>query len=264
MDRLECANCGHAISDDGPCPNCGSMERMILYDLLARPEIRDNISFSFRSRIAIWNYYPAAIKFNLKAIETTTDEYLRKALCLQIINSTAMLVEGVITDSMEEDLESVLYIPETREEVRKKLDGLNFSNWRKKKELIIDYLGWNLEQLEGFEIMDILFSLRDNTGHGRSYRLTDARTMQDKVLRRSESIVIENERYADAYRKLHERGWVPPINDYATIQEEVFLWPAVASGFYEIGVIFLHSFFKNIRLKSGVTFRYEFENALKR
>jgi hypothetical protein len=237
---------------------------MMIYDVLSRPEIRDNISLSFRSRIPIWIYYPAAIQFDLKAIDMTIDEHLRKSLCLQVINSTAMLVEGALTDSMEEDLESVLYIPETREEVRKKLDGLNFSNWRKKKELIKEYLGWSLGQLEAFETMELLFSLRDNTGHGRSYRLTDTRTMQGKILRRSEPIGIENKRYADVYRKLEERGWVPPINDYSTIHEEVFLWPVVASGFYENGVAFLRSFFKNIRLKSGVTFRYEFENALKR
>jgi hypothetical protein len=237
---------------------------MILHDLLALPEIRDNISFSFRSRIAIWIYYPTAIKSNLKVIESTTDEHLRKALSLQVINSTAMLVEGIITDSMEEDLESILYILETREEVRSKLEGLNFSNWRKKKEVSKKYLGWSLEQLEGFEFMELLFILRDNTGHGRSYRLTDARTMQDNVLRRSEPVNIENKRYADVYRKLEERGWVPPINDYSTIQEEVFLWPAVASGFYENGITFLRSFFKNIRLKSGVTFKYEFENAMNR
>jgi hypothetical protein len=264
MDHVECANCGTVLAGGGPCPKCGSTDRMMRSDLLARPEVRDNISLSFRSRIPIWIYYPAAIQFNLKAIDATTGGHLQKALCLQVINSTAMLVEGVITDSIEEDLESVLFIPETREGVRNKLDGLNFSNWTKKKKLIKGYLKWDLEQLEGFGIMELLFSLRDNTVHGRSYRLTDSRTMQDKVLRRSEPVAIENKHYAEIYRQLGERGWAPPINDHSTIQDEVFLWPAVASGFYASGLAFLRSFFKNIRLKSGVSFQCEFENALKR
>ena len=263
MDRLECAKCGQLITADGPCPKCGSTERMVLYDLLARPELLGDFSMSFIASIRLWKYLPAAIQSHLAVMDAGGSAKRIKGLCQQSINSMAELVEGVITDNIEEELESLLYIEATREEFRRKLKGLDFSNWRKKKDLAKSVLGWELEKLEYSDTVDLLFKLRDQLGHGRSYKLTDRRYLKDEVLRRMGPIKIESEKYREIYEELQTKGFVPSIEEHDSMNRDMFLIPSVAKGFYAHGVPFLRSFFKNIRLKSGYNMSYEFEDSMK-
>lgn len=263
MDRLECANCGQLITADGPCPKCGSAERMVLYNLLARPELLGNFSMSFIGTIRLWKYLPAAIQSHLAVMEAAESAKRIKGLCQQSINSMAELVEGVITDNIEEELESLLYIEATRDELREKLKGLDFSNWKKKKKLAESVLGWELNTLENSSTMNLLFKLRDQLGHGRSYRLTDRRYLKDKALRRIGAIEIVNEKYKEIYKDLENKGFVPPIEEHESMNMDMFLMPSVAKGFYSHGVAFLRSFFKNIRLRSGYNMSYEFEDSMK-
>ena len=133
----------------------------------------------------------------------------------------------------------------------------------KKKELAVKTLGWDLEKLPSFDMMDLLFNLRDQMGHGRPYKLSDTRYVKDKVLKREGPITIPDEKYTEIYRQLAGKGVLPLLNSIPPLNIDMFLVQPVSIAFYEHGIIFLRSFFGNIRLTSGMDMRYAFENALK-
>ena len=182
MDYLECANCGRGITEDGPCPNCGSTERMMMYDLLTQPEIRGNISMLFVAPIQIWTYLPAAIQSHLKTIAESRNDREIKGLCLESVNSTAAFVEGLVTDYIELELESLLNIEEKRPTIQPILDGMEFKNWRLKKDLIRNHLRWPMQDFDSFDMTNLLFKLRDQLGHGKSYKLADRRHFKEGKL----------------------------------------------------------------------------------
>jgi len=263
MDRLECAECGEAIYQQGPCPNCGSSDRMKLVSIHDKPELMEGFSMYFRSTIRNWIYRPATIQHHLLAMTGDAGIWQVKGLCQDVIDSCQALVEGVITDSIEEDLESILHIQETRQQIEQVLGELNSKTWVRKKEIAKEFCNWDVKALESFEIVDLFFRLRNQASHGRSYHLRDTRVIMDNKLVRSGPIAIDNKKFADIYKALEEKQIVPAIAAHASMNMDMFYIPVVAKANYEHAVIFLRSFFKAHRPRSNCSMSHEFESALK-
>jgi hypothetical protein len=252
MDRIECANCAHIVTAEGPCPNCGSSERMRLINLLARPEIRQSISMMVVAPMQIWTYLPAAIQAQLNAIASGANDWEGKGLCLSAVISIATLVEGVVTDYIENELETLPHEPSFKREAQQFLDGLESIGWGKKIKLIRKHFGsWKLEDLQSFDMIELLFEIRDQLAHGKSYKLVDRRVIKDDKWQRNGPISHTSKKYHEIYAKLSSRGILPPIEDHPDINFEMFLGPHVSDAFYQHSILFLRSLVKNIPFKSG-------------
>jgi hypothetical protein len=263
MDHIECANCVQVLTADGPCPRCGSRERRVVTDLLVRAEIRETITMTFVAPIQIWTYLPAAIQSHLRTMAASQNDREIKALCLESVISTAVLVEGLVTDHIERELEFLLNRAANREPIQKWLDSLEFRNWRKKVELAHDALGWSVGEVDSADMIELLFKLRDQMSHGKSYKLADRRHFSDNKLQRSGSIVLVDGKYGGIYEGLSSRGILPPIELHPDINVEMFLVPKLAAAFFEHGVKFLRSFVRDIRLRDGVDVSCLLEQALR-
>lgn len=248
---MECAKCGLVLTADGRCPRCGSTERMLMVNLLDRVEIRENISMTFVAPVRIWTYLPAAIQSHLKTVATSQIDREKKGLCLESVISSAAFVEGLVTDYIEMELESCLHIETRKEKVQGMLKGLEWSNWLRKKKLVQQEFGWLLEDLDGYDMIELLFKLRDQFGHGKSYQLADQRRIKGDKLQRVGPISVSGKKYGEIYQELSSRGILPPIEQHPDMNVEMFLVPDVAAAFYTHAVKFLQSFVKNIRLRNG-------------
>jgi len=264
MDRIECANCAQILTAEGPCPNCGSSERMRLVNLLARPEIRQSISMKVVAPMQIWTYLPAAIQAQLNAIASVANDWEGKGLCLSTIISIATLVEGVVTDYIENELETLAHVPAFKREGQLFLDGLESIGWGKKIKLIRKHFeSWKLEDLQSFDMIELLFEVRDQLAHGKSYRLVDRRVEKDGKWQRIGPITHTSKKYYEIYQKLSSKGILPPIEDHPDINLEMFLVPAIPVTFFEESILFLRSFVKDVRLTSGYNMSELLESALR-
>lgn len=228
-----------------------------------KPELMEGFSMSFRSTIRNWMYRPATIQHHLLAMAGNASPWQVKGLCQDVIDSCQALVEGVITDSLEEDLESIQHKEDTRVQTDKLLVEINYKTWKWKKDTAKKFCGWDLGALEGFETVDLFFQLRNQASHGRSYHLRDTRVIRDNKLVRSGPISIDNVTFAAIYKKLEEAQIVPPIGEHDSMNIDMFYIPAVAKANYENAVTFLRSFFKTFRPRSNYSMSHEFESALK-
>jgi hypothetical protein len=263
MNLIECSRCGKLIQKEASCPNCGSSDRVKIVSIHDKPELMEGFSMSFRSIIRNWVYRPAAIQHHLSSMTGDASVWLVKGICQDVIDSCQALVEGVITDSIEEDLESVLYIQDTRNQIEQVLDELNFKTWGRKKEIAKEFCNWDLKALESFEIVDLFFGLRNQASHGRSYHLRDTRVLTDNKLTRLGPLVIDNKKFSDIYKALEEKQIVPAIASDASMNMDMFYTPIVAKANYEHAVGFLRSFLKAYRPRSNYSMSHEFESALK-
>jgi hypothetical protein len=145
MDRVECGNCGLVLTADGACRRCGSMEQMRLQNLRDYLEINllETFSMTFVAPIQIWTYLPAAIQSHLRTMAESQKDREIKGLCLVSVVSTAALVEGLVTDYIERELESLLNKATDREPFQKLLNGLEEKGWGRKETLAQRELGWS-------------------------------------------------------------------------------------------------------------------------
>jgi len=217
----------------------------------------------FVAPIQIWTYLPAAVQSHLKTIATSQNDREIKGLCLESVNSTAAFVEGLVTDYIELELESLLNVQERRATIQSILDGMERKNWRLKKKVIKNHLKWPLQDFDSFDMTDLLFKLRDQLGHGKSYKLADRRHLKDGKLQRDGSIMLAGEKYGEIYQVLSSRGILPPIQEHPSMNVEMFLVPSVANVFFEHAVRFLRAFVKNVHLKNGLDMSDLLEATLK-
>jgi len=261
MHQYSCAKCRYFLkATDIKCPKCGSTERDILISLLGNVEIRDSISMSIISQHRIWTYITKTIQYNIKNLSGDPKDIPVSGLCLDIIVSTASLIEGIVTDHIVNELEFFLSDPLKKGKNEKYLKEIHLKAWAWKKK-ILKYLNWNIDQLENFDLIENLFSLRNNIAHGKSYNIVETRGFKDKVLVRSKPVAIENENYFKVYRFLVEKGIVNDLIFHSVLSVEFFLVPAVAEYFYEGSKLFLNDFFRTIKLNSNLNMQPEYERA---
>ena len=210
----------------------------------------------------VWSFLPAGIESTLDEMPAAIPNRKVKGKCLTVIISAAALVEGIVTDAIESELDAMQQDPEKRVYAEKQLKVLNRKGWAEKKK-IVNAWNWNLAVLDCFEMVELLFSIRNNLGHGRSYRMKDERVFKDKAFARKESVKIDNELYHKVYARLLDCGLISPLDDIAGMSIEVFLAPAVAKCFYQEAVAFLRSFLEMVPLRYENNLRREFEEAMK-
>lgn len=222
----------------------------------------EGMSLSVSVRHRVWSCLPDGIRSSLDEMLAGMPDRKIKGRCLSAMITTAALVEGVVTDALEGQLESMVGDPEKKVFAEKQLKELNRIAWAKKKELA-GVLSWDLGVLACFEMVEMLFSIRNNLGHGRSYKIKDARVFKDQAFRRTDPVHIENELYQKVYLKLHERGLLPPLENNPGMSVEIFLTPEVARFFFEEAILFLRAFLDTTIITNGDQLKTEFEESLR-
>lgn len=261
MPYLSCNDCGVSQSAETiVCPSCGSTNTMINIPLSHFIPLEE-ITITAIVRHRMWSFLPAAIDALLNAM-TNPSALEIKGECLMAISSAAFLVEGVVTDYIEMELEAQRSVVEKTVEAEKDLNRLDGIGWDKKKKLA-KRLGWDLPAIEGFDLVEVLFGMRGNLGHGRSYCIVDPRNLQDGVWRRVNPVRINSDKYYSVYQKLNELGLVTSLEEDPGLSTEVFLTPKVTRAFYEMALAYVRAFFEAVKLTSGENLRDEFEQAVK-
>jgi hypothetical protein len=261
MHLLSCDDCGKTQQTESIiCPTCGGKKTMILHNIcsMVSPE---SISFSVEVLHRTWAFLPSGIQSSLAKMPVGVVDKKTKGECLMVMISTAALVEGVYTDAIEAKLEVMLLDAEKKVFAEKQLRELNRIAWHMKK-LLAEKLSWDLIVLNCFEVVELLFAIRNNLGHGRSYKIRDTRAFKNNAFRRKGPVSIANERYQRIYQKLFEKGILPPLEDNPGMSMEVFLTPAVAKFFYQDAISFLRSFLDATQVNNGYDLRPEFEQAI--
>jgi hypothetical protein len=261
---IECENCNEILGNPNePCPKCKSDKKRILYSVMNFMNPDDQISISIEATHRIWPYLPKSIQHTFKILKEKLPHQIEKGFCLQIILSTAAFVEGIVTDHIEEELRFLLPDPTKGGQAKDFLEGLEFNNWEKKNRKIVPFLKWEIPQLENYALVDVLFNIRNNLGHGKSYKVVDKRTFNKKAWVREQPEDIENINYTKVYKALVEKGILPEMDLNSTFLIEPFLSPSIADFFYSGALIFLYDFHKQIKLSNHLDMLPEFENSIK-
>jgi hypothetical protein len=259
---LSCNDCGKTQeAETGECPNCGS--KNTFWNVPAAWLMpMGGIKISMVVRHRMWVYLPAGIEESLQGAVNAATPFKTKGSCLSAIGSSAFLVEGIVTDYLEMELNARKSRGENEANLDDELAGLEHIGWDKKLKKA-SRLGWNLEGLEGYDMVEVLFSLRGNLVHGRTYTMIDPRMLIDNAWRRPEPVQIQNESYYKVYQKLFELGLAPSLEDMPGLSVEVFLTAPVARFLYEAALKYIKSFIDTIILSSGENLRREFEEAIR-
>lgn len=250
MQFQECAACATPLTDiNKPCPKCGSVTQVTLISLLDIIPKGEQITLTISYRNRVWEPLPGSLHFLLEQMVAATFNPFSQGLSMQVINTTAVFVEGVITDCLEEEI--VCQICQNNLLINQKhLDMLNGKGWQIKKQLVKEILHFDIAVLNNADEADILFDIRNNIAHGRSYTVNYNAYFRHRNEQNNTEITILNKKYSRIHLRLETLGLLPPLQQNGNLTIELFFKPKVAKQLYDWAISFLTDFFDKANVNS--------------
>lgn len=260
MQTLECQDCGTQLTNEtAPCPNCGSIRKQYLISIQDVLKIDEEVSLSITQHNSFWNLLPHSLRFLVEKLSDNSFQQHGVGFSVQAMISCAMIVEGLLTDCLEEELSRAKQRGSVFTSIEKEIP---YASWAKKKDYVAAVLGIDISTLPKSDEVEILFQIRNNIGHGRSYKVAHTTVFRNSSLPHSSEIEIMNRTYANVYRKLEAAGMLPPLQTNSVLNIDMLFRPDIAKYFYNASVIFLRSWmqlepmihFEKIQRDFGIAF----------
>lgn len=259
MEIIECANCATRLTNQvDPCPNCGGTHKQILMNIQDVLKLDEEVSLSITQHNSFWNLLPRSLRFLTEKMNEPSFMHHGVGFAIQVMISSAMVVEGLLTDCIEEGIDrsqkSGSAAPVSEREIA-------YAKWSEKKKYCKDVLAIDIEQLAKYDEVDILFQIRNNIGHGRSYKVAHTTTFRNRSKPHSSEIEIKNKSYANVYRKLEATGLVPPLQQNSVLNIDMLFRPSIAKNLYDNSIEFLSAFLQQESIRPFEKIQRDFRDA---
>jgi len=198
----------------------------------------------------LWSYIPPTLIWLLKS-RIPGSNSIQSGVSFTIINNLAILVEGFITDIL------VSYLDKNELVKSKEILNIENSSWESKVKKFEKLFKKELITSTDFESIDVLFDLRNNFSHGKTYLEKEIRDISNGKKAPLESI---NNNYEKARRYLIKHKVIEPIEN----PSNVVFWKLNVSFFFFLEVQrFLFQVIHNIEFESKSSILAELETAFK-
>jgi hypothetical protein len=256
---IECAKCATVLpNQEDHCPNCGSLEKNRLINIVDLLGLNEEVSLSITQHNSIWNLLPKSLDFFVKHLDDENFREYGTGFSIQVMVNTAILIEGLITDCIEEGIEKITKAGGNLSDKERDLDH---ASWVVKKNSIRDILKIELNDLPKFDEIETLFLIRNNVSHGRSYKIAHNTTFRNQSKPHSSEIEIKNRSYKRVYNKLEILGLVPQLQQSSMLNIGALFRPQVAKFFYNAAIDFLKNWIDLPQIKEFPQIQKDFKNA---
>jgi hypothetical protein len=244
---IECADCYQILSkNQGPCPNCGSERRNILTPIQDILSFGQHVQLSIVQYNPVWTVFADGLQYLMNHLEEDPFKKFEQSFSMQAMVNTAMLVEGILTDCLEEEIGGRDNSGTERVIGEREME---YATWEKKKQYIKDLFGIEVIEFPQSDILNTLFLVRNNISHGRSYRVAHNTTIRSRQEDHSNDIEIKNKTYARVYAELEKHQLLPPLQQQSVLNIDFLFKATIAKYLYEAAILFLHAWLDQPQMK---------------